>query len=191
MAKAPSNPGFKQREKTSIPRTTLVDGSTFRLISATDSFTALKMVQHRCPKFPSMRYSSPGLPYTSTVVSHRPIIDDLRTLKIGFWPSDLSPRYPSHRWCKLGLCFPPQITDQNQMRLGCLNKWDDHVRDFQQINAKNSDLTWRQPLWWTNSNLINLFFSVSQAKDFNSLSRLVWNIRSHWVDSVWDTAKNI
>lgn len=43
-----------------------------------------------------MWYSSPELLYMSTVNPDRPIIDDLRTLNIGFCPSTLSPKKPSH-----------------------------------------------------------------------------------------------
>jgi hypothetical protein len=54
-------------------------------------------VQQRCAKFPSIWYSSPGSLNTSTFTFDRPIIEDLRTLKVVFCPSILSPINPSHR----------------------------------------------------------------------------------------------
>jgi len=79
-----------QSQKTSFPSITLVVGSTLRRIWATSSLAALKTLQHRYGKHPSMRYSTPGLSYTSTatLVLDLPMIDDLFTLNTSLLPKE-------------------------------------------------------------------------------------------------------
>ena len=161
IAKAPSKPGFRQIEKTSFPSTTLVEASTLRLISATDSFPALKIVQHRCAKLPSIWYSSPGLLYTSTVTLDRPIIDDLLTLKIGFWPSDLSPLNPSHRWCRLGLCET-------------IKKWFELTQLVDSVYHSTNCISEEYPFLFFFLNKIHLFHI------WNKVPKLIIPINGHW-----------
>ena len=103
IAKALSKPGLRHNKNTSFASITLVEGSTFRLISTTGSLDELSIIlQHRWVKEPSMWYSSSGSPWTSTTRLDRLIMDDLHRLKIGSWFSAFSPMYPSQRWWRLG-----------------------------------------------------------------------------------------